>query len=345
MRLRAHPPRLAPRRLGRAAARDGRRAPLRGLPHGPRVATRDRSVAGARPAWRAAPSGGNQFMKRDALRCHAVPGPPGRRSVLLALPGLAALASVARAAASGPSLTKLVATDGGASALARTRVSVRGHLSPSPDGREFVLTEAPTVACQLCGDLHDADPGVAVRTDAPDPGAAMPRRGHRDGGAAALRGCVGRTSPRARSGTPRSGPRGSRWRPCRGVVGGSGRRSARARTGTMPGGGRRTSGTCRRASPWSDRGGPTRLRPVRGRRVRRGDRATLADAPEPSCGRSTLRPLDRRFRSPASTASRSVHPSWRGVSDAPPSSRSLHDPCGHGAARRWAMLRRPTRPS
>lgn len=119
-------------------------------------------------------------MERDALRCHAVPGPPDRRSVLLALSGLTALAPVSRAAASGPGLAELVAADGGPSAfarsLARTRVSVRGHLSPSLDGREFVLTEGPAAPCQLCGDLHDAGPGVAVHTDTLDPGAPMLRR-------------------------------------------------------------------------------------------------------------------------------------------------------------------------
>lgn len=119
-------------------------------------------------------------MRRDAIRCDAVPGPAlDRRSVILALSSLAALAPAAsaRAGASAPGLADLAAADGSASALARslaqTQVSVRGYLAPSLDGREFALTEGPAMPCQLCGNLHDLGSSVAVRLGAPDPNAPV----------------------------------------------------------------------------------------------------------------------------------------------------------------------------
>lgn len=119
-------------------------------------------------------------MKRDAMRCDAVREPAlGRRSVLLALPSLAALTPMAavRAAAPEPGLTELVGADGSATTLARslaqTQVSVRGYLSPSLDGREFALTEGSAAPCQLCGSLHDAGSSMTVRTGEPAPGAPV----------------------------------------------------------------------------------------------------------------------------------------------------------------------------
>lgn len=115
-----------------------------------------------------------------SIRCHAMPGPAlGRRSALLALPGLALAPalSAAWAAPSGPGLAELVAADGSASSLARslagTQVRLLGYLAPSLDGREFALTEGPAAPCQLCGNLHDTGTGVAVRLGEPDLGAPV----------------------------------------------------------------------------------------------------------------------------------------------------------------------------
>ncbi len=109
------------------------------------------------------------------VRCDAVPT-PGRRTVLLAA-GLAALlpATRVRAAIEGPGIAELVGTDGAPSALARglaaEAVTIRGYLSPSLDGREFSLSEQPSLPCQLCGATHDLSASLAVRTAQFEPGA------------------------------------------------------------------------------------------------------------------------------------------------------------------------------
>ena len=118
-------------------------------------------------------------MGRADIRCDATGQPrPGRRSILLAAVGLAALpAANAGAASRQVSLADLVTADGSASGLARSlassQVSMRGYLTPSLDGREFALTEQPAAPCQLCGASHDAGVSLAVFTAQPEPGAPM----------------------------------------------------------------------------------------------------------------------------------------------------------------------------
>lgn len=118
-------------------------------------------------------------MGRANIRCYAAGQPrPGRRFMLLAAVGMAALpAARAGAALRQVSLADLVTADGSASGLARSlassQVSVRGYLAPSLDGREFALTEQPAAPCQLCGASHDAGASLTVFTALPDPGAPM----------------------------------------------------------------------------------------------------------------------------------------------------------------------------
>lgn len=112
-------------------------------------------------------------MPRQTRRCDIPPGLQARRTVLLGLGSLAAAALDAkpvRAATTGPSIADLVTDDGRptilAGTLADTEVSLRGYLGPSLDGREFALTEALAMPCQLCGVIHDAGGSLAVRTAA-----------------------------------------------------------------------------------------------------------------------------------------------------------------------------------
>jgi len=112
-------------------------------------------------------------MPRQTRRCDIPPGLQARRTVLLGLGSLAAAvldAKPVRAATAGPSIADLVTDDGRpttlACTLADTEVSLRGYLGPSLDGREFALTEALAMPCQLCGVMHDAGGSLAVRTAA-----------------------------------------------------------------------------------------------------------------------------------------------------------------------------------
>lgn len=115
-------------------------------------------------------------MNRPALRCDHAPS-PSRRTLLLAAAGLAAALPSVRAAGSPLRLTDLVDADGSPSqaarSLASSRVSVRGYLAPSLDGRQFTMTEQPALPCQLCGASHDAGAGMELTTARPEPGAPM----------------------------------------------------------------------------------------------------------------------------------------------------------------------------
>lgn len=123
-------------------------------------------------------------MGQANIRCdavgHGASRLPGRRSVLLAVAGLAAWPATRAAAAPQVGFAELVAADGTPSGLARSlassQVSVRGYLAPSLDGQAFALTEQPAAPCQLCGATHDIGAEVLVLTAAPDAGAPMLQR-------------------------------------------------------------------------------------------------------------------------------------------------------------------------
>lgn len=115
-------------------------------------------------------------MGRPIIRCEALGKPIlNRRSVLLAVGGIAAMLPAARASARPASLADLVGADGAPSPLARSIasswLSVRGYLAPSLDGREFTLSEQPAMPCQLCGAAHEAGAGLMVVTAQPEAGA------------------------------------------------------------------------------------------------------------------------------------------------------------------------------